>query len=289
MTNPSPIVGNYRPIAEAPASAAVPFSTEPAASASRPVWPVAILALMLLAGSIAFVFRPAPSIAEPAHDDQIVRLYNTALGRMPDAEGLAYWSERRENGESLVELARVMIELPEAQEVSSGDFIVDAYRNALGREPEPEGYAFWAAFDDPAEAIAAIADSEEHVVLTGTLPPPVDEDLNGVASPSAAALTVPDDVPAGWVDTGNGVFVPPILLEIRHCESRGDYQAANRRSSARGAYQFLTLSWNGYGHAERYGVPSADKATPAQQDEAALITWQRDGTRPWYASRHCWG
>ncbi len=95
--------------------------------------------------------------------------------------------------------------------------------------------------------------------------------------------------PPGWVDAGHGVYVPPILLEIRHCESRGDYTAANKHSSARGAYQFLTMSWRGYGHAERYGVPSADKATPAQQDEAAVITWQRDGTRPWNASRHCWG
>lgn len=95
--------------------------------------------------------------------------------------------------------------------------------------------------------------------------------------------------PSGWVDAGHGVYVPPILLSIRWCESRDDYLAANRRSSARGAYQFIRSSWRSYGHAARYGVTQAHHATPAQQDEAAVLTWQRDGTRPWNASRHCWG
>ncbi len=97
------------------------------------------------------------------------------------------------------------------------------------------------------------------------------------------------DHPDGFVDAGHGVFVPPILIEIRRCESTHNYQAANPSSSARGAYQFLKSSWAAYGHADRYGVSEAHFATNAQQDEAALITWQRDGTRPWNASRSCWG
>lgn len=95
--------------------------------------------------------------------------------------------------------------------------------------------------------------------------------------------------PDGWVDAGHGVFVPPVLLQIRYCESRDNYTAANPASSARGAYQFLRSSWAAYGHADRYGVSEAHLASPAQQDEAALLTWERDGTRPWNASRHCWG
>ncbi len=284
MPNQTPIVANYKPIADCAEPTAQSVAPAPSSAKTRSAWPVVVLAVALLAGSIAFVFRPAEVAAEPAHDDQIVRLYHTALGRMPDPAGLAYWSERRQSGESLVDLARIMTQLPEAQRVSSGDFVVDAYRNALNREPDPAGHTFWAAFDDPANAIAAIADSEEHIALTGTLPPPVD-----LSSVSAASTEPQTDIPAGWVDAGHGVFVPPILLEIRFCESRDDYQAANRRSSARGAYQFLKSSWAAYGHDERYGVSTADQAAPAQQDEAALITWQRDGTRPWFASRHCWG
>ena len=106
---------------------------------------------------------------------------------------------------------------------------------------------------------------------------------------TTAAPTTTTAAGNGFVDAGHGVMVPPILLQIRYCESRDNYTAANPSSSARGAYQFLTGSWAGYGHRDRYGVSQAHLATPAQQDEAALITWQRDGTRPWNASRHCWG
>jgi hypothetical protein len=94
--------------------------------------------------------------------------------------------------------------------------------------------------------------------------------------------------PDGWVDTGYGVFVPPVLLSIRYCESRDNYTAANPSSSARGAYQFTSGSWDAYGHADRYGVSQAHLATPAQQDEAALLTWQQAGTTPWNASKSCW-
>lgn len=114
----------------------------------------------------------------------------------------------------------------------------------------------------------------------------VEETTTTAAPTTAAPTTAAND---GWVDTGNGVSVPAILLKIRFCESRDDYQAANRHSSARGAYQFLTGSWSAYGHAKRYGVNQAHLASPIQQDEAALITWRADGTRPWNASKHCWG
>ena len=110
--------------------------------------------------------------------------------------------------------------------------------------------------------------------------------------PTAGSSTTegPTTTVAGsWIDAGNGVLVPPVLVAIRFCESTDNYLAVNPYSTARGAYQFLTTSWASYGHADRYGVSQAHLATPAQQDEAALITWQRDGTTPWLASSSCWG
>jgi len=95
--------------------------------------------------------------------------------------------------------------------------------------------------------------------------------------------------PTGWVDLGHGIWGPAILVEIRRCESGGNYTVKNKTSSARGAYQFLTSSWEWYGHAERYHAAVASDALPWQQDEAAVFTWQRSGTRPWAASQHCWG
>lgn len=228
----------------------------------------------------------AVSIAVPTgpEADQITRLYITALGRTPHPEGHAFWTNLRLEGRTLAELAEMMIGLPEPQAKTSGDWIVDAYRNGLERTPDAGGYAFWSE-RNPGEAIAAIADSVELQEKTGTLPPPVYVPEPYVEPLTAERLPV---APAGWVDAGNGVFVPPVLIEIRRCESTHNYLAANPRSSARGAYQFLTSSWAAYGHDVRYGVTQAHLATPAQQDEAAVITWKRDGTRPWNASRHCW-
>lgn len=248
--------------------------------------------LAVLIAATLLVSTPTVASASDAQDDQITRLYLSVLGRYPDAGGHVYWSERLAGGEDLVDLVRVMLDTPEVDETTSGDLIVDIYRNALRREPDAGGYAFWSA-QDPWVAVVGISESPEHQELTGTLPPPV------APAPSAAtpqthvqALSNPSDrvqLGDGWVDAGHGVFVPPVLVAIRWCESTDNYEAANRRSSARGAYQFLTGSWDWYGHADRYGVPQAHLATPAQQDEAALITWQADGTRPWNASRHCWG
>jgi hypothetical protein len=91
-----------------------------------------------------------------------------------------------------------------------------------------------------------------------------------------------------WRDGGNGVLLPDVLLRIRFCESTNNYGAAHVASTARGAYQFLASSWEWYGHADRYGVTEAHLATPAQQDEAALLTLRQDGARPWAESRQCW-
>ncbi|MEM9566049.1 MAG: transglycosylase family protein [Actinomycetota bacterium] len=134
---------------------------------------------------------------------------------------------------------------------------------------------------EPAESTTTETTTE---ATTETTAPATTEAPTTTAAPTTESTANPD----GWVDAGHGVLVPRVLIEIRWCESRDIYDAANPVSSARGAYQFLTGSWAAYGHADRYGVTSADKATNAQQDEAALLTWQRDGTRPWNASKSCW-
>jgi len=90
--------------------------------------------------------------------------------------------------------------------------------------------------------------------------------------------------PPGWADSGNGVNVPIELLVIRCCESMNNYTVQNGVSTASGAYQFLNGTW-----ANQYGVSRAMYATPAQQDMAAIAEWKRNGSRPWNASKDCWG
>jgi hypothetical protein len=208
--------------------------------------------------------------------DQISRLYRAALGRNADDAGHDYWVGRLENGEDVHTVAAHMMNSAEATARTNGDPLLDAYLWALGRRPDEAGYAYWSALD-PVVAVVAISDSEEHQLVTATVAPPI-------PVPLAESIVQPE----GWVDAGNGVFLPQILLDIRYCESKNNYLAANPRSTARGGYQFLRGSWAAYGHAARYGVGEAHLATPAQQDEAALLTWNQDGSRPWLASRHCW-
>ncbi|HSX42075.1 MAG TPA: transglycosylase family protein [Candidatus Saccharimonadales bacterium] len=74
-----------------------------------------------------------------------------------------------------------------------------------------------------------------------------------------------------------------MLAAIRYCESRNDYQAQNRRSSASGAYQFLDSTW------ARFGGYQRAKDAPAEiQDQKASQALQLRGTAPWNASRSCW-
>lgn len=115
------------------------------------------------------------------------------------------------------------------------------------------------------------------------------EDAPADATTTTTAWVEPALPPESeWVDSGNGVMVPDLLLRIRFCESTNNYLAASNSSTARGAYQFLIGSWDWYGHAARTGVTEAHLATPAQQDQSALLTLQSEGTSPWHPSRKCW-
>lgn len=190
-------------------------------------------------------------------------LFAAVLGREPAPVAVDYWGEvvRAEGGEAT---AAHLLHQPEV--LASNRSVASWYRSVLRRDPDAEGLAFWRSV--PAEvALWGIASSVE----------------------AGCGWTDPAPVyPPGWVDLGHGVWGPAILAEIRWCESRDDYGAANPTSSARGAYQFLRSSWKNYGHAESTGVRSADQATPAEQDAAAVATWQRSGARPWNPSRSCW-
>ena len=79
----------------------------------------------------------------------IIDAYIALFNRAPDPLGLEYWGERLESGKSLSSIIyETMLNTDAARafypEGSSYDFIIDTfYRNALGREPDAEGKAFW--------------------------------------------------------------------------------------------------------------------------------------------------
>lgn len=104
--------------------------------------------------------------------------------------------------------------------------------------------------------------------------------LGGVGAALLSAALLGAAVPAGAV-------TPPILEKIKWCESGGNYRAVNPASGASGAYQFLDSTWRALPQSKGYA--KASFAPPVMQDRAARTLYAQMGTRPWYASRACWG
>ncbi len=100
------------------------------------------------------------------------------------------------------------------------------------------------------------------------------------AEAAERAQEAPRAVPGTVTATG----VSGVLARIRECESGGNYQAKNPRSSASGAFQFLDSTWR-----STTGLaPPASAYPPATQDAAARTLYASSGTRPWNASKACW-
>jgi hypothetical protein len=78
---------------------------------------------------------------------QATRLYQAALGRLPDQAGLNFWIEKLEAGESLPTLARGFLDSDEFNArfggLSDGDFVERMYLNVLGRGSDAVGQAGW--------------------------------------------------------------------------------------------------------------------------------------------------
>ncbi len=83
-----------------------------------------------------------------ASRDQITRLYRAAFGRAPDANGLAYWTERAASGLDLASMAAFFQGSPEwtalfGMAASDSDLIAALYANVLNRAPDAAGRDYW--------------------------------------------------------------------------------------------------------------------------------------------------
>lgn len=134
-----------------------------------------IVALTESPESIAFndTVEPSPPVSRP-----IARLYRAALGRGPDAAGLAFWVERIEAGSPLVEIADFFVSSTEFGETSGSlddaAFVEFLYVQVLGRPSEGAGASFWrgllAEGRSRGDVLLLFSESVEFRVLTDTLP-----------------------------------------------------------------------------------------------------------------------
>ncbi len=80
---------------------------------------------------------------------KIYRLYNAALSRFPDQEGLSYWINKNLNQEnSFYQTAESFINSDEyinnyGADINNSDYVTILYKNVLGRTPDNIGYEYW--------------------------------------------------------------------------------------------------------------------------------------------------
>lgn len=80
----------------------------------------------------------------------LTELYIAYFDRAADALGLSFWATAfQNNGFTFQEIADLFFTQPETvalySEVSDGEFVTAVYNNVLGRDPDPDGFAFWTA------------------------------------------------------------------------------------------------------------------------------------------------
>lgn len=106
---------------------------------------------------------------------QVLRAYDTVLGREPDPVGLDFYVDRMEDsGMSLIEVANDLAGSQEFQAATGGlsnsDFVDYVYNHALDRAPDAAGKAYYTqALDDGMSRGAFVVDlseSAEHRALT---------------------------------------------------------------------------------------------------------------------------
>lgn len=104
----------------------------------------------------------------------IVRLYNAALGRGPDAAGLAGWVAPLEDGQTTLQAeASAFVQSAEFQQIygalTDSQFVTALYQNVLHRAPDASGLAAWTqalsgAAATGGQVVVGFSESQEHVV-----------------------------------------------------------------------------------------------------------------------------
>tara|TARA_Y100001968_G_scaffold5395_2_gene4768 strand:- start:4632 stop:5819 length:1188 start_codon:yes stop_codon:yes gene_type:complete len=80
---------------------------------------------------------------------RIFRLYNSALGRFPDADGLKYWIEKNLTGENTYRQTCESFIISEefknkyGKSTSNSTYLTTLYSNVLGRSPDQIGFNYW--------------------------------------------------------------------------------------------------------------------------------------------------
>lgn len=110
---------------------------------------------------------------------EVYRLYQAALGRTPDADGVGYWIAAADGGMTLQSIAAEFIQSPEfialyGASTSNSELVRLLYVNALHRQPDDAGVAFWTDVLDTGaatrtEVLADFSESAENQAAVATI------------------------------------------------------------------------------------------------------------------------
>ena len=79
--------------------------------------------------------------------DALILLYQAYFGRLPDSDGLSYWSDIRRSGATIAEVSEQFAMSEEFTnlygDADDDEFITLVYENVLDRTPDAEGYDYW--------------------------------------------------------------------------------------------------------------------------------------------------
>jgi TorA maturation chaperone TorD len=108
---------------------------------------------------------------------EVARLYDAVFGRLPDASGLANWTQSLESGTSLQTAANGFVGSAEFQTVygslNNTQFVTLLYTNVLHRAPDQAGLTNWVNLltsgqDSRAQVVLGFSDSPEHITNTAS-------------------------------------------------------------------------------------------------------------------------
>ena len=73
---------------------------------------------------------------------QVKQVFEQQLGRAPDTGGAQYYQSQVDSGRSIADISKEIAQSKEGQKIDK-QAATSAYRQALGRNPEPEGLQYW--------------------------------------------------------------------------------------------------------------------------------------------------
>ncbi len=128
-------------------------------SSSDLSWPVRVViaGAMTVAAVVALVsvtetgfetFELYAAGADLSEDHaDLFRLYRAFFAREPDVAGARYWTEKYDSCASLLDITRSFSRSPEFEHrygnLTDDEYVQRVYRTVLGRQPDPDGEAYW--------------------------------------------------------------------------------------------------------------------------------------------------